>query len=366
MLDDSILRVTGLKTSFQTDFGRVRAIDGVDFDLKRGKTLGIVGESGCGKSVTLLSLMRLLPKPSGQIDDGSIIFEGRDIAKCSGADMQKVRGKRISMIFQEPMTALNPVLRIGSQLAESFHLHFPTMTAVEIRAESINLLNKVGIAAPARRLDEYPQQLSGGMRQRVMIAMALACKPEILLADEPTTALDVTIQAQILDVIQNLQQEIGMAVVFVTHAMGVVAEICDDVLVMYAGKVVEKGSVFDIFARPAHPYQMLTGSELLAKLKELGDVSKSVLVRECGYVSTKKDGTERLNFTAFYEALLEAKGVALTSEKKAGRKLSNKVKVQFNGNLMVGSAYVDQLGFKPGDAFDIRLGRNSITLVAAA
>jgi oligopeptide/dipeptide ABC transporter ATP-binding protein len=248
-------------------------VDGVDFSVKRGKTLGIVGESGCGKTVTLLSLMRLLPKPSGQIDGGEILFEDQDIAKIGPTQMQKIRGRRISMIFQEPMTALNPVLRIGKQLSECFRLHFPLMTPAEIRSEAISLLGKVGIAAPDQRFNEYPQQLSGGMRQRVMIAMALACKPEILIADEPTTALDVTIQAQILDLIQKLQQEIGMAVIFVTHAMGVVAEVCDDVIVMYAGKIVEKGSVFDIFGRPAHPYTR----GLLASIPRLDSVVKTHL-----------------------------------------------------------------------------------------
>ncbi len=273
MANDVILRVSGLKTSFQTDTGRVRAIDGVDFEVKRGKTLGLVGESGCGKSVSLLSIMRLLPKPSGQIDAGEILFEGRDLATLSPEEMRGIRGRRISMIFQEPMTALNPVLRIAQQLGESFRLHFPAMTAGEIRDASIDLLKKVGIASPASRLDDYPQQLSGGMRQRVMIAMALACKPDILIADEPTTALDVTIQAQILDLIKQLQSEIGMAVIFVTHAMGVVAEVCDDVLVMYAGKVVEKGSVFDIFANPCHPYTR----GLLASIPRLDSIRKTHL-----------------------------------------------------------------------------------------
>jgi oligopeptide/dipeptide ABC transporter ATP-binding protein len=292
-VDDIILQVTGLQTSFQTDSGRVRAVDGVDFSVKRGKTLGIVGESGCGKTVTLLSIMRLLPKPTGQIDGGEILFAKQDIAKITPAQMQKIRGRQISMIFQEPMTALNPVLRIGKQLSECFHLHFPLMTAAEIRSESIGLLDKVGIAAPDQRIDEYPQQLSGGMRQRVMIAMALACKPEILIADEPTTALDVTIQAQILDLIKTLQKEIGMAVVFVTHAMGVVAEICDDVLVMYAGKVVEKGSVFDIFGNPMHPYT----KGLLASIPRLSSVRKTHLPVIEGMVPSISEFREGCRFS---------------------------------------------------------------------
>ena len=249
-----ILEVQNLTTAFDTESGRIRAIEDVNFDLKKEQVLGIVGESGCGKSVTALSIMRLLPKPVGVIESGRILFKGEDIVDLEADKMHKIRGKRISMIFQEPMTSLNPVHRIGKQLAEVFHLHFSHMTDADIRQESIEILRKVGIPEPERRMEEYPHGISGGMRQRVMIALALACKPEILIADEPTTALDVTIQAQILDLMKKLQRETGMAIIFITHDMGVIAETCQDVLVMYAGKVVESASVVEIFKDAAHPY----------------------------------------------------------------------------------------------------------------
>ena len=255
MIDNNlILQVQNLTTAFDTEAGRIRAIDDVSFDLKKEQVLGIVGESGCGKSVTALSIMRLLPKPVGVIESGRILFKGEDIVGLEADKMHKIRGKRISMIFQEPMTSLNPVHRIGKQIAEVFHLHFSQMTDADIRQESIEILRKVGIPEPERRMEEYPHGISGGMRQRVMIALALACKPEILIADEPTTALDVTIQAQILDLMKKLQRETGMAIIFITHDMGVIAETCQDVLVMYAGKVVESASVVEIFKDAAHPY----------------------------------------------------------------------------------------------------------------
>lgn len=255
MIDnDLILQIQNLTTTFDTEAGRIRAIDDVSFDLKKEQVLGIVGESGCGKSVTALSIMRLLPKPVGVIESGRILFKGEDIVGLEADKMHKIRGKRISMIFQEPMTSLNPVHRIGKQLAEVFHLHFSQMTNADIRHESIEILRKVGIPEPERRMEEYPHGISGGMRQRVMIALALACKPEILIADEPTTALDVTIQAQILDLMKKLQRETGMAIIFITHDMGVIAETCQDVVVMYAGKVAESASVVEIFKDAAHPY----------------------------------------------------------------------------------------------------------------
>lgn len=249
-----ILQVQNLTTAFDTEAGRIRAIDDVSFNLKKEQVLGIVGESGCGKSVTALSIMRLLPKPVGVIESGRILFKGADIVGLEADKMHEIRGKRISMIFQEPMTSLNPVHRIGKQLAEVFHLHFSQMTDAEIRQESIEILQKVGIPEPERRMEEYPHGISGGMRQRVMIALALACKPEILIADEPTTALDVTIQAQILDLMKKLQGETGMAILFITHDLGVIAETCQEVVVMYAGKVAESAATIELFKNAKHPY----------------------------------------------------------------------------------------------------------------
>ena len=243
-----------LATAFDTEGGRIRAVDDVSFQVKKGRTLGLVGESGCGKSVTALSIMRLLPKPTGSIESGQILLGTTDIVGLPAEKMHAIRGKRISMIFQEPMTSLNPVQRIGKQLAEVYELHFPEMSEGDMQRQSLELLQKVGIPEPGRLLDEYPHQISGGMRQRVMIALALACEPEILIADEPTTALDVTIQAQILDLIKNLQKETGMAVMFITHDLGVIAEICEDVVVMYAGKVAETASAIALFRDPKHPY----------------------------------------------------------------------------------------------------------------
>ncbi|MBA4366361.1 MAG: peptide ABC transporter ATP-binding protein [Desulfobacterium sp.] len=254
MNQDYILKVDNLVTSFDTEFGRLRAVDQVSFTVGKGRTLGVVGESGCGKSVTALSIMRLLPKPSGVIESGEIHFHGEDIAKISTVEMRRIRGKKISMIFQEPMTALNPVHKIGKQIKEVFQLHFPEMGKQEAMQNVVRSLKDVGIPDPDKRINEYPHQISGGMRQRVMIAMALACRPDILIADEPTTALDVTIQAQILELIDRLKKEINMSVIFITHDLGVIAEICDDVLVMYAGNVVETAPVFSLFEDPKHPY----------------------------------------------------------------------------------------------------------------
>ena len=271
--NDVILEVKDLVTAFDTEHGTVHAVEGVSFKVKKGKTLGIVGESGCGKSVTALSIMRLLPKPSGYSKSGSITFDGLDLLSIPTNEMRHIRGNRISMIFQEPMTALNPVHRIGKQIGEVFTLHFPEMSKDEIFAASIEALQKVGISAPEQRIQEYPHQLSGGMRQRVMIAMALACKPDILIADEPTTALDVTIQAQILDLMDTLQEQSKTAIIFITHDLGVIAEICDDVLVMYAGKVVETAPVRQLFASPKHPYTQ----GLLSSIPKLETPSKQKL-----------------------------------------------------------------------------------------
>lgn len=252
-MSDVILSVNNLIAEFATDEGRVRAVDDVSFSVKAGETLGIVGESGCGKSVTALSIMRLLPQPIGQIMGGEILLEGRNLVDLPIAQMREVRGAQIGMVFQEPMTALNPVHTIGRQLTEVILLHKKISKDKALR-EGIAMLDKVGIPAPDIRMTEYPHQLSGGMRQRVVIAMALACQPKLLIADEPTTALDVTIQAQILELIKELQNEMGMSVVLITHDLGVIAETSSSVVVMYAGKVAERGSVYDVFDRPSHPY----------------------------------------------------------------------------------------------------------------
>jgi oligopeptide/dipeptide ABC transporter ATP-binding protein len=252
-VSDPVLQLIGLETQFRTRRGAVKAVDGLDLDLHAGETFGLVGESGCGKSVTALSILRLLPKPAGRIAAGRILFNGRDLAAASEAELRRIRGNRISMIFQEPMTSLNPVYTIGFQIEEVLRKH-RGMNRAAARAEAASVLGLVGMAEPAARRDNYPHQLSGGMRQRAMIAMALACRPALMIADEPTTALDVTIQAQILDLIARLKEEIGMAVLLITHDLGVVAEICRNVAVMYAGKIVERAAVDEIFSHPAHPY----------------------------------------------------------------------------------------------------------------
>ncbi|MDX1491453.1 MAG: ABC transporter ATP-binding protein [Pseudohongiellaceae bacterium] len=252
-MSEVLLEVSNLITEFDTDEGRVRAVDDVSFSVRKGETLGIVGESGCGKSVTAQSIMRLLPQPMGQIVGGKIEFKGQDLAQASIEQMQKIRGGHIGMVFQEPMTALNPVHTIGRQLTEIILLH-KKISKQDALKEAVAMLEKVGIPAPEIRMGEYPHQLSGGMRQRVVIAIALACQPDLLIADEPTTALDVTIQAQILELIKELQKDMGMSVILITHDLGVIAETCSDVVVMYAGRVAEKGSVYDVFDKPTHPY----------------------------------------------------------------------------------------------------------------
>jgi peptide/nickel transport system ATP-binding protein len=248
-----VLDVKGLQTVFFTNSGLFRAVDDVSFHVRRGETLAIVGESGCGKSVTALSVMRLVPNPPGKIVGGSIMLEGSDLLGLDEDKMREVRGNRISMIFQEPMTSLNPVMRIGDQITEAVRLHRP-MTAKQAWDQAVEMLRLVRIPEPERRAQEYPHQLSGGMRQRAMIAMALACRPALLIADEPTTALDVTIQAQILALVLELQQELGMALILITHDLGVVAQTAQRVIVMYAGKKVEEADVEALFANPRHPY----------------------------------------------------------------------------------------------------------------
>jgi peptide/nickel transport system ATP-binding protein/oligopeptide transport system ATP-binding protein len=250
---ETVLDIKGLTTQFQTKRGVLTAVDGIDLTLDRGETLGIVGESGCGKSVTALSILRLLPKPAGKIAAGRIFFDGRDLVTLRESEIRHIRGNDISMIFQEPMTSLNPVYTVGFQVQEAIRKH-RHMNKHASRAEAIEMLGLVGIPEPEARIDDYPHQMSGGMRQRVMIAMALSCHPQIMIADEPTTALDVTIQAQILDLIGRLKAEIGMSVLLITHDLGVVAEISQRVMVMYAGKVVESADVKELFANPAHPY----------------------------------------------------------------------------------------------------------------
>jgi oligopeptide transport system ATP-binding protein len=249
----TLLQVRNLKTQFFTEDGVVRAVDGVSYDVQEGETLGLVGESGCGKSVSALSILRLIPNPPGKIVDGEIVFEGEDLLKLDEDEIRHIRGNRIAMVFQEPMTSLNPVLTIGRQLTEALELHLK-MDPASARKRAAELLEMVGIPEAMNRLNDYPHQYSGGMRQRVMIAMALSCNPKLLLADEPTTALDVTIQAQILEIMARLSRDLGTAVVIITHNLGVVARYADRVNVMYAGKVVETADAKELYARPRHPY----------------------------------------------------------------------------------------------------------------
>ena len=267
---EKLLEVRGLKTYFYTEDGVVPAVDGVDFVLNKGETLGIVGESGCGKSVTSLSIMRLIPDPPGKIVEGEILFEGSNLLEKTEAEMRNIRGNDISMIFQEPMTSLNPVFTIGDQIMEAIILH-QRLNKAEARERAIEMLRLVGIPSPERRVDEYPHQLSGGMRQRVMIAMALSCNPRLLIADEPTTALDVTIQAQILDLMAQLREELGTAIMMITHDLGVIAEVVEKVVVMYTGRIVESADTYTIFKDPKHPYTI----GLLASIPRLdGDGSR--------------------------------------------------------------------------------------------
>ena len=257
---DKLLEVRGLRTHFHTDRGLFRAVDGIDFSVGRGRTVGLVGESGCGKSVTSLSVMGLVASPPGKVEAEAIRFEGRDMQGLSADERRRLRGGKMSMIFQEPMTSLNPVHTIGQQIVEAILAH-TTLSPAAAKARAVEMLDLVRIPSAAERVDDYPHRLSGGMRQRVMIAMALACEPALLIADEPTTALDVTIQAQILDLLQDLQRRLGMAILIITHDLGVIAEVADEVVVMYAGKIVESAPVEALFADPQHPYTIgLLGS----------------------------------------------------------------------------------------------------------
>jgi peptide/nickel transport system ATP-binding protein/oligopeptide transport system ATP-binding protein len=259
-MTEPLLSIEGLRTTFRAHGGEIAAVDGVDLAVARGRTLGVVGESGCGKSVLSLSIMRLVPAP-GRIAAGRVRFDGRDLLSLPAAAMRDVRGNRIAMIFQEPMTSLNPVFTVGDQITEAMRAHDRTASSGALRSRAVEALRRVRIPAPARRFEEYPHQMSGGMRQRVMIAMALACAPDLLIADEPTTALDVTVQAQILDLLRELQAQTGMAIILITHDLGVVAEMADEVAVMYAGRIVERAAGAAIFDDPQHPYTLgLLGS----------------------------------------------------------------------------------------------------------
>lgn len=252
---NSLLSIRDLQTHFFTDRGLIKAVDGVEFDVEAGTTFGLVGESGCGKSVTALSIMKLVPNPPGRIVAGKILFRNRDLIQLSEKEMCNIRGKEIAMIFQEPMTSLNPVFTIGNQITECLLIHRKTSVS-EAKEKTLELMKQVGIPSPEKRIREYPHQMSGGMRQRVMIAMAISCNPSILIADEPTTALDVTIQSQILDLIRNLMKNLGMTMILISHDLGVIASIAQNAAIMYAGKIVEKASVKALFDRPRHPYTM--------------------------------------------------------------------------------------------------------------
>ena len=277
---DKLLEVTDLKTGFDTERGIIRAVDGVTFEIDKGKTTGVVGESGCGKTVTAMSIVDLLPKPSGQILGGNIRLNGKELVGIESDKMHQIRGNEIGVIFQEPMAALNPVQRIGKQIMEGLILH-KGMNKREALQKAVELLEAVGIPSPDRRVVEYPHQLSGGMRQRVMIAIALSCEPDLLIADEPTTALDVTVQAQILNLISKMQDSLGMAVMLITHDLGVIAEQCDEVIVMYAGRIVERAPVTELFSNPFHAYT----KGLLASMPRLDSVRKSELPTIPGQVA---------------------------------------------------------------------------------
>jgi peptide/nickel transport system ATP-binding protein len=313
----ALLEVENLRTHFRTPDGVNRAVDGVSFAVERGETVAIVGESGCGKSVTANSILRLIPQPPGRIA-GQIRFDGTDLLTLSERAMRNIRGNRISMVFQEPMMSLNPVLTVGGQIAETLRLH-QRLGRKEVRERAIEMLNLVGIAEPRRRAREYPHQLSGGMRQRVMIAMALACNPKLLIADEPTTALDVTIQAQILDLMADLKKRVGAAIILITHDLGVVAEIAERVIVMYAGRKVEEASAADLFRAPRHPYTQ----GLLAAVPRLGSSlagTKAKLAEIPGAVPNLKERIPGCVFVSRCAAARDVcRQVAPALEEKAAR-----------------------------------------------
>jgi oligopeptide/dipeptide ABC transporter ATP-binding protein len=288
---ENILEVDKLITSFETDRGLLRAVDQVSFTVPAGKTVGIVGESGCGKSVTAMSIVRLLPQPAGKILGGHVYFKGRDLVRASDSEIRKIRGGEIGVIFQEPMAALNPVHRIGRQVAEVFHMH-KKLSKKDAWDAATEMLELVRIPAPEKRMTDYPHHLSGGMRQRVVIAMAMACRPSLLIADEPTTALDVTVQAQILDLMSRLQSEMGMSTILITHDLGVIAETCDEVVVMYAGRVVERASAEELFSNPLHAYTQ----GLLHSIPTLDTPSKSLLNTIPGTVAALADYSHGCRF----------------------------------------------------------------------
>ncbi|MBT9545679.1 MAG: ABC transporter ATP-binding protein [Candidatus Sericytochromatia bacterium] len=274
MAQEALLKVIDLATHFTTEEGTVKAVDGVDFEVRRGEVVGVVGESGCGKSITSMSVLRLIAKPQGNIVRGKIIFEGQDLLTLSEEDMRKIRGNKIALISQDPMTSLNPVLTVGEQIMEAIMLH-QGLERDAAKKKAIEMLRKVGIPEPEKRVDQYPHQFSGGMRQRGIIAMALSCEPKLLIADEPTTALDVTIQAQILDLMREIKEKYNAGIIFITHDLGVVAEMCDYVCVMYAGKVVEATDVFTLFKTPSHPYT-LGLLKSIPRLDEIKDRLESI------------------------------------------------------------------------------------------
>ncbi|XOV85695.1 MAG: ABC transporter ATP-binding protein [bacterium] len=312
---EPLLRVDNLVTAFDTENGQIKAVDGVSFSLQPGRTLGIVGESGCGKTVTALSIINLLPKPTADILEGQIWFEGEDLASAPIERLHDIRGDRIGMIFQEPMTALNPVHRVGRQIMETLKLHRDITDEDALRA-TIAMLEKVGIPSPEVRVSEYPHQLSGGMRQRVMIAMALICDPSLVIADEPTTALDVTIQAQILELLQEMQNTLNTSVIMITHDLGVIAETCDDVLVMYAGRVAEQGSVEEVFNHPRHPYTQ----GLLASIPRLSTPRKTKLPTIEGMVPSLTDmptGCRFNNRCPYADAVCEASYPSMNEQDSA-------------------------------------------------
>ena len=288
---ENILEVDKLITSFETDRGLLRAVDQVSFSVPEGKTVGIVGESGCGKSVTAMSIVRLLPQPSGKVLGGHVYFKGKDLLRATDAEIRRVRGAEIGVIFQEPMAALNPVHRIGKQVSEIFRIH-KNISKKDAWDAATEMLDMVRIPAPEKRMMDYPHHLSGGMRQRVVIAMALACRPSLVIADEPTTALDVTVQAQILDLMGRLQSELGMSTILITHDLGVIAETCDEVVVMYAGRVVERATAAELFENPLHAYT----KGLLRSIPTLDTPSKSVLNTIPGMVASLADYTHGCRF----------------------------------------------------------------------
>ena len=299
-----LLKIEGLESGFDTDSGLVRAVDGVSFELEKGRTLGIVGESGCGKTVSAMSIVDLLPKPAGRVLGGSLRFKGQELRDADPEVMYKTRGNEIGVIFQEPMTALNPVQRVGKQITEALLLH-KDISKREALLHAVELLDAVGIPSPERRISDHPHELSGGMRQRVMIAIALCCDPDLLIADEPTTALDVTVQAQILDLMSKMQKERGMATLLITHDLGVIAEQCDEVVVMYAGRIVERAPVKELFAKPKHAYT----KGLLASIPRLTNERKTELQTIPGQVASIQGFVEGCRFCQ----RMERKGNTLNS-----------------------------------------------------